>query len=189
MRGFLTATLLSLLRLSLSVQQDDGDNDGEIMVKKIPCTADTEKGLQYRKISWYKVEEDSEGLIGLVLKDLRTEVTVLYKFANQSYEVDSDYSLVLPEATVRDCGQYRCTLWPPVGHYIQDGDAEFYTHGCFRRERQSKAVSGEKTGLKVNNTHLFLIISALLISSSVVIGCVIYRRRKGLQKTKQVDLF
>ncbi|GAA6067783.1 uncharacterized protein LOC113529611, partial [Tachysurus ichikawai] len=61
------------------------------------------------------------------MKDLHTQETVLYKFANQSYEVKDDYSLLLPEAgKKRDCGHYRCTLWPPLGHYIQDGDYEYY---------------------------------------------------------------
>lgn len=78
-----------------------------------------------------QVELGSEVLTGLVMKDLLTQETVLYKFANQSYEVEDDYSLLLPEAVQTDCGRYRCTLWPPVGHYIQDGDYEYYPLGNF----------------------------------------------------------
>lgn len=78
-----------------------------------------------------QVEVGSEVLTGLVTKDLHTQETVLYKFANQSYEVRDDYSLLLLEAGQSDCGCYRCTLWPPLGHYIQDGDYEYYPLGNF----------------------------------------------------------
>ncbi|KAL6459062.1 hypothetical protein MHYP_G00325340 [Metynnis hypsauchen] len=128
------AFLSSLLGLTVSV------HDEQLYIR-IPCQANVEPGLQYRKISWYKVKEESDGLIGLVIKDLHTHETVLYKFANQSYEVGDDYSLLLPEFSEKDCGHYRCTLWPPLGHYIQDGDQEFYQFGCSKPSLQSKTVT------------------------------------------------
>lgn len=78
-----------------------------------------------------QVDVGSEVLTGLVTKDLHSQKTDLYKFANLSYEVADDYSLLLPEAGQKDCGHYRCTLWPPLGHYIQDGDYEYYPLGNF----------------------------------------------------------
>ncbi|KAG5838129.1 hypothetical protein ANANG_G00220510 [Anguilla anguilla] len=51
---------------------------------KLPCRAHRQPGVMYRKISWYKVEG---GLTGLVLKNLKTNQTVLYKSANHSYQI------------------------------------------------------------------------------------------------------
>ncbi|KAI5095153.1 hypothetical protein C0J45_15228, partial [Silurus meridionalis] len=96
---------------------------------EIPCQAKRESEVQYRRITWYKVQKGSEVLTGLVTKDLHTQKTVLYKFVNRSYEVKDDYSLLFPNAGQSDCGHYRCTLWPPVGHYIQEGDYELYALG------------------------------------------------------------
>ncbi|TSN76515.1 Transcription factor 15 [Bagarius yarrelli] len=118
----LTVSVFNLLQMSLSAQKEQS-------FITIPCQAKREAEVQYRRITWYKVEIGSNDLIGLVMKNLNTQETVLYKFTNQSYEVEDDYSLLLPEAGKSDCGHYRCTLWPPVGHYIQDGDYEYYPLG------------------------------------------------------------
>uniref|UniRef100_A0AAR2JN06 Ig-like domain-containing protein n=1 Tax=Pygocentrus nattereri TaxID=42514 RepID=A0AAR2JN06_PYGNA len=173
------ALLSSLLGLTVSV------HDEQLSIR-IPCQAKVEPGLQYRKISWYKVKEESDGLIGLVIKDLHTHETVLYKFANQSYEVGDDYSLLLPEFSEKDCGHYRCTLWPPLDHYIQDGDYEFYQFGCSKPPLQSKTVTGEKTRTSVNNIPLFLIISGVLAFANVVIIYLSWRRITWNKKAKQV---
>ncbi|XP_066500688.1 uncharacterized protein [Hoplias malabaricus] len=172
--------LFSFVCLTVSV------HDGQrIKQTRIPCTANTEKGLQYRKISWYKVEEESNELTGLVIKDLRTSETVLYKFAKHSYEVGEDYSLLIPEFGERDCGNYRCTLWPPVGHQIQDGNFGFYPLGC-SKPLQWNTV-GEMTRPPINNIPLFLIISVLLVSVSIAIVYLCWKRTKWNRKTKNLQ--
>ncbi|KAK7135721.1 hypothetical protein R3I94_014403 [Phoxinus phoxinus] len=93
---------------------------------KIPCHANIEEGVKYRRITWYKVAAGSDVLDGLVLKDLLKNITTLFKFAHHSYEVGEDNSLLVPGVTAEeDCGVYRCTLWPPLGHYIQEGNTEY----------------------------------------------------------------
>ncbi|KAI1897094.1 hypothetical protein AGOR_G00079580 [Albula goreensis] len=103
------------------------DHGGCYTINKLPCQARLEPGLQYRKISWYKVEEE---VIGLVLKNLKTNDTILYQSANHSYQVDEDLALILPDSALRDCGKYRCTLWPPIGHQIREADCSYYPDGC-----------------------------------------------------------
>ncbi|KAK3566515.1 hypothetical protein QTP86_034025 [Hemibagrus guttatus] len=145
MKQLSIAMFVNLLQLSVSVR-----NDHSFIT--IPCQAKRESDVQYRRLSWYKVEVGSEVLTGLVTKDLHTHETVLYKFANQSYKVKDDYSLLLPEAEKRDCGHYRCTLWPPLGHYIQNGDYEYYplalclviyTALCYNSDETSITIHSE----------------------------------------------
>ncbi|KAG7472038.1 hypothetical protein MATL_G00104330 [Megalops atlanticus] len=114
--------LFSLLLLLTASDHGDCYN-----VTKLPCEAQLEKGLRYRKVTWYKVDKD---LTGLVLKNLYTNKTTIYKSANHSYQVGEDLSLFLPSPALSDCGRYRCTLWPPVGHQIREGDYRFYPAGC-----------------------------------------------------------
>ncbi|KAJ8258150.1 hypothetical protein GJAV_G00193700 [Gymnothorax javanicus] len=95
--------------------------------EKIPCQAHREPGLLYRKISWYKVEE---GMTGLVLKNLNSSKMFLFKWANHSYDIGEDLSLILPNSALNECGTYHCTLWPPLGHKIQEGEYTYYHSGC-----------------------------------------------------------
>ncbi|KAG9329301.1 hypothetical protein JZ751_023908 [Albula glossodonta] len=74
-----------------------------------------------------QVEEE---VIGLVLKNLKTNDTILYKSANHPYQVDEDLALILPDSALTDCGKYRCTLWPPIGHQIREADCSYYPDGC-----------------------------------------------------------
>lgn len=76
-----------------------------------------------------QVEEDPDVLTGLVLKDLNKNITILFKFARHSYVVGDDNSLQFSSSAGKDCGNYRCTLWPPLGHYIQEKDYEYYSSG------------------------------------------------------------
>ncbi|KAG5281704.1 hypothetical protein AALO_G00047870 [Alosa alosa] len=96
----------------------------------IPCKAHSVQGVQYRKISWYKVIGPEYR--GLVMKNLHDNHTTVYRGANHSYEVGAEFSLLLPEPALGDCGTYQCTLWPPLGHYIQEGQYEYYPAGCLR---------------------------------------------------------
>ncbi|KAL4623719.1 hypothetical protein GN956_G18313 [Arapaima gigas] len=98
----------------------------------LPCNANVEHGVHYRKVSWYKVEEGVDALTGLVLKNLKTSETHLYASAQHSYEVGEDYSLIFTHSSPQDCGKYHCTLWPPVGHQIRKGDCDFYPAGCLQ---------------------------------------------------------
>lgn len=63
------------------------------------------------------------------MKDLLKNITTLYKFANHSYEVGEDNSLLVPASAELDCGIYRCTLWPPLGHYIQEANTKYDSAG------------------------------------------------------------
>ncbi|KAJ8391298.1 hypothetical protein AAFF_G00090850 [Aldrovandia affinis] len=113
--------------MSLNLALMVSDRGGCYNMTKLPCQAHLEQGLNYRKISWYKI---GEGVTGLVLKNLNTNKTILYKSANHSYQIGDDLSLILPPSAFNDCGEYHCTLWPPVGHQIREGDSSFYPPGC-----------------------------------------------------------
>ncbi|KAF5889183.1 CD83 antigen-like protein, partial [Clarias magur] len=69
------------------------------------------------------VSVGSGALAGLVRKDLRTNTTQLYKFANHSYKIGKNLSLLhVPEHSQKECEIYRCRVWPPVGHRILQSD-------------------------------------------------------------------
>ncbi|KAK6471942.1 CD83 antigen-like [Huso huso] len=104
-----------------------GDYNG---TERLLCTARAEQGLQYRKVTWYKVEGGVGELTGLVLKDLHTNRSYLYSSANHSYQIEEDYSLLIPGAGLGDCGLYRCTLWAPLGQRMQEGDCTFLLDDC-----------------------------------------------------------
>lgn len=86
-------------------------------------------GYCLKKLTFLQVEEGSDVLTGLVLRDLLKNITTLYKFANYSYELGEDNSLLVPSSAKVECGMYRCTLWPPLGHYIQEGNSDYYSAG------------------------------------------------------------
>uniref|UniRef100_A0AAY5EE41 Immunoglobulin V-set domain-containing protein n=1 Tax=Electrophorus electricus TaxID=8005 RepID=A0AAY5EE41_ELEEL len=93
------------------------------MSLQIPCKVQMEEGVQYRKITWYKVITTSNSLIGLVMKDIPKNSTIFYKIANNSYQIGDDFSLLIPQdSTEQVCEIYRCSLWPPVGHRILKSD-------------------------------------------------------------------
>lgn len=57
------------------------------------------------------------------MKDIRTNTTQIYKFANHSYKIGNDLSLLhVPERSQDECVLYRCCVWPPVGHRILESD-------------------------------------------------------------------
>ncbi|KAG7332568.1 hypothetical protein KOW79_004402 [Hemibagrus wyckioides] len=175
------AMLINLLQLSVSVR------NGHSFIT-IPCQAKRESDVQYRRISWYKVEVGSEVLTGLVTKNLHTHETVLYKFANQSYTVKDDYSLLLLEAEKRDCGHYRCTLWPPLGHYIQNGDYEYYPLDldCSRPHQQTKTIPDEKTKTQsLFNVPVILAVSVLLAVGNIGIVYISCKKIMQNKKAKQ----
>ncbi|KAL7884814.1 hypothetical protein AOLI_G00075840 [Acnodon oligacanthus] len=110
--------IVPLPQLSLSLQ--------------IPCQAQLEQGVQYRKIFWYKVTE-SNSVVGLIMKDLYKNTTALYKHANHAYQIGDDLSLLLlsepREKRDTKCETYRCSVWPPVGYYVQESDYSL-PQGC-----------------------------------------------------------
>lgn len=83
----------------------------------------------FKKAFILQVEEGSDVLTGLVLKDLNKNTSVLFKFASHSYVVGEDNSLQFSRTAREDCGIYRCTLWPPLGHYIQEHEYKYYPAG------------------------------------------------------------
>ncbi|KAM9474762.1 uncharacterized protein Hap1MRO34_010760 [Clarias gariepinus] len=177
MKRLSIAMIVNLLELSMSVRVDQS-------FITIPCQAKRESDVQYRRIAWYKVEVGSGVLTGLVIKDLHTKETILYKFANQSYEVADDYSLLVPEAGKRDCGHYRCTLWPPLGHYIQDGDYEYYPLGCSRHHQKSRTIQNE-TKLSLFNVPVILAISVMLIAGNMGFVYLICQKIMQNKNSKQ----
>ncbi|RXN18431.1 CD83 antigen-like protein [Labeo rohita] len=113
-------------------------------ITTIPATADPCPAVEELTVPWaviglslisvakiilcivtVEVEQGTDALAGLVLKDLLKNITTLYKFANHSYEVGEDNSLLVPASAELDCGIYRCTLWPPLGHYIQEANTKY----------------------------------------------------------------
>ncbi|KAG7332566.1 hypothetical protein KOW79_004400 [Hemibagrus wyckioides] len=97
---------------------------------QVPCTVNLEDGVEYQKITWYKVSVESSTLTGLVRKNIRTNTTQLYKFANHSYQIGNDLSLLhVPEHSQGECETYRCSVWPPVGHHILESDYSL-PQGC-----------------------------------------------------------
>ncbi|KAF7695460.1 hypothetical protein HF521_007183 [Silurus meridionalis] len=91
--------------------------------RQVPCKVELEQGVQYRRITWYKVSFRSDMLVGLVMKDIRSNKTQLYKFVNHSYQIGDDLSLLhVPEHSPEECEIYRCSVWPPVGHRILQTD-------------------------------------------------------------------
>lgn len=140
---------------------------------KIACPASIEQGLKYRRITWYKVEEGSDVLTGLVLKDLLKNITTLYKFANYSYEVGEDNSLLVPSSAKVDCGVYRCTLWPPLGHYIQEGNTDYYSADCIKPQLHD---------LPASDRFKYIIIPCVLMACAAVI---MFLNIKMIKKTKE----
>lgn len=140
---------------------------------KIACPASIEQGLKYRRITWYKVEKGSDVLTGLVLKDLLKNITTLYKFANYSYEVGEDNSLLVPSSAKVDCGIYRCTLWPPLGHYIQEGNTDYYSADCIKPQLHD---------LPASDRFKYIIIPCVLMACAAVI---MFLNIKMIKKTKE----
>ncbi|XP_077079462.1 uncharacterized protein LOC143732356 isoform X2 [Siphateles boraxobius] len=154
---------------------------------KIPCHANIEQGVKYRRITWYKVKESSDVLAGLVSKDLLKNITRLFKFAHHSYEVGEDNSLVVPGTAEEDCGVYRCTLWPPLGHYIQEGNTDYYSADCIKPQVQ--AVSSKKDTLSAN--HQFIIVGCVLslVSCAVImfLNLKLIKKNNIMKKLVQTD--
>ncbi|KAG5282431.1 hypothetical protein AALO_G00055930 [Alosa alosa] len=131
----------SLLMVSLTVNLCESD-------QRIPCEVNLEEGVRYRKVSWYKVEDDSEQPTGLVIKNLQKNKTVLYRDVSPPYTIDDDLSLVIPE-TQKVCTTYICCAWPPLGHRIQEWKQNYPT-GCQRPMKwQSQQVADEEEAQRV----------------------------------------
>ncbi|KAM9476255.1 uncharacterized protein Hap1MRO34_011866 isoform 2-T2 [Clarias gariepinus] len=148
---------------------------------QVPCTVNLEEGVAYHIVTWYKVSVGNGSMAGLVRKDLRTNTTQLYKFANHSYKIGNDLSLLhVPEQNQKECEIYRCCVWPPVGHRILQSDFSL-PQGC-----QSNAVGKTEFSSQVQGTHTsqYAILAGVLL---VVILCIagfvcVYNRRKTHSK-------
>ncbi|XP_051509308.1 uncharacterized protein LOC127414937 isoform X1 [Myxocyprinus asiaticus] len=169
--------IFHLVHLSLSIEDQ--------WRIKIPCQANIEQGLKYRKITWYKVDEISNVLTGLVLKNLIKNITLHFKFAKQSYEVGEDNSLLIPGAAGENCGLYRCTLWPPLGQYIQEGDYEYYSADCMKPQQQ--AVSSRKDPLPDKNNLKIFTLPCILMACAVVVMFLNYRMIKQAKEKANIQ--
>uniref|UniRef100_W5M2D5 Ig-like domain-containing protein n=1 Tax=Lepisosteus oculatus TaxID=7918 RepID=W5M2D5_LEPOC len=145
---------------------------------RLLCTARPQKGVHYRRVSWYRVLGENQ-LSGLVLKDLLSNWTRPYIHVNRSYEIDADSSLVVPLPRAEDEGLYRCVLWAPVGEQIQTGDALVSVHGCTLH--QSPAVDIQRrAALKLPDSAdavSWLLLLGLLIAITLAV-------RRKCRKTK-----
>ncbi|MCI4380731.1 hypothetical protein PGIGA_G00243310 [Pangasianodon gigas] len=146
---------------------------------QVPCIVNLEEGVEYRKITWYKVSVGSGSLMGLVMKDIRTNTTQLYKFANHSYQIGNDLSLLhVPERHQEECEIYRCCVWPPVGHRILQSDYSL-PQGC-----QSNAVEMTEFSSQVqeHTVHRSLLRMGLCSCRPVRLPMLTHvHRRKHLQ--------
>ncbi|XP_053481370.1 uncharacterized protein LOC128608029 [Ictalurus furcatus] len=127
----------------------------DVLSLQVPCTVNQEEGVEYRKITWYKVSVSSGSLVGLVMKDIHTNTTHLYKFANHSYQVGNDLSLLhVPECSQDECEMYRCCVWPPVGHRILQSDYSL-PQGC-----QSNDVGMTELSFQLQGGGVFLLLGS-----------------------------
>ncbi|XP_043946059.1 uncharacterized protein LOC122817012 isoform X2 [Protopterus annectens] len=109
--------------------------------EEIPCTAWREPNVQYRRVSWYKVNSDSS-LSSLINKSLRVNnSTILYTSVKKAYKINENCSLTLPGIESEDLGIYRCLLWAPVGHKMQNGDVKLTLEGIEIKELSERLES------------------------------------------------
>ncbi|KAK3540338.1 hypothetical protein QTP70_029576 [Hemibagrus guttatus] len=147
---------------------------------QVPCIVNLEEGIEYQKITWYKVSVESGTLIGLVRKDIRTNTTQLYKFANHSYQIGNDLSLLhVPEHSQGECEMYRCSVWPPVGHRILKSDYSL-PQGC-NADEMTKISSQLQGTHEVKSTHVPRALTAgvlvLAILNITALVCICKQRR------------
>ncbi|XP_038653004.1 CD83 antigen-like isoform X2 [Scyliorhinus canicula] len=98
---------------------------------RLPCKADFQIGLQYRAISWYKITDNGVGLIGIVRKDFRENITRKYLGFNGTIELDSarPYYLIIPSVSREDFGTYQCSLSAPLGEQNKQADVGLRERG------------------------------------------------------------
>ncbi|XP_067914055.1 CD83 antigen-like [Heterodontus francisci] len=124
----------------------------------LPCQAEPTLGIQYRAISWYKVDDDGVGLTGIVRKDFQENITRKYLGFNGSVELASarPYFLTIHNVSNEDFGTYQCSLWAPLGERNKQADVGLREEGIF----QPLKFGGQLTILPIVLTILG---SALLI--------------------------
>ncbi|KAI7797647.1 putative CD83 antigen, partial [Triplophysa rosa] len=175
MRKTCTYIILLLVHISVSVEEEQ-------QWIKIPCQANVEQDIQYRKVTWYKVEEGSDVLTGLVLKDLNKNITILFKLASHSYVVGEDNSLQFSRTAREDCGIYRCTLWPPLGHYIQEKDYKYYSADCMKPQIQP--VLSSRNDVPVMNHVKFFAVPVVMVCAFVMLFVHMTMRNRAKEKAK-----
>nr|XP_015220163.1 PREDICTED: uncharacterized protein LOC107079557 isoform X3 [Lepisosteus oculatus] len=148
---------------------------------RLLCTARPQKGVHYRRVSWYRVLGENQ-LSGLVLKDLLSNWTRPYIHVNRSYEIDADSSLVVPLPRAEDEGLYRCVLWAPVGEQIQTGDALVSVHGCTLH--QSPAVDIQRRAALKLPDSADAVSWLLLLGLLIAITLAVRRREKTDSRIK-----
>uniref|UniRef100_A0A8C9TXP2 Ig-like domain-containing protein n=1 Tax=Scleropages formosus TaxID=113540 RepID=A0A8C9TXP2_SCLFO len=98
------------------------------------CPAMAKPQVQYRAISWYKVS--ANGLSGILRWDRkRSEVLMYHGFTRPvQCPISNCLSLSLRNLTCEDGGEYRCTLWAPLGHQSREGTVHLNIKGTFTGE-------------------------------------------------------
>ncbi|XP_028850477.1 uncharacterized protein LOC114798720 isoform X1 [Denticeps clupeoides] len=150
-------------------------NESENYIR-IPCNAQAEYGVKYRKIIWYKTRPDSDAMTGLVQKNLENNLTTRYKrFVNHTYDVGEDFSLLFsPRWPHAECTLYCCSLWPPLGHQFRESQF-LYPEGCARPLSdlpitESRLLAAEMYGAVTVLLLLFLALIALRAHRSLTHG-------------------
>ncbi|XP_066539745.1 uncharacterized protein [Hoplias malabaricus] len=98
------------------------------------CLAETEAGVQYKHVIWYKVNTaPSRKLTGLVMKRLTENNSNIerYKGLNRDVEILGDsQDLLLTNVTLQDAGRYLCFLSAPLGHQNREREIHLSVYGC-----------------------------------------------------------
>ncbi|KAK2841227.1 hypothetical protein Q7C36_012806 [Tachysurus vachellii] len=156
---------------------------------QIPCRVNLEEGVEYQKITWYKVSVGSSSLVGLVRKNLRTNTTELYKFANHSYQIGNDLSLLhVPEHSQLECETYRCSVWPTIGHRILESDYNL-PQSCKKNTVEKTEISSLlQVTQEVQSDHLQWSLIATVVVLSVLSVTAVVCLCKQRKTYKSVNL-
>ncbi|KAI4890689.1 hypothetical protein NFI96_033750 [Prochilodus magdalenae] len=167
--GVLSLLLLFLAARgrSASVEHDMLSVHGEDAVLR--CGAETEPGVHYHTVIWYKVSEGPpRELTGLVMKRMTTSkngTIQRYKGLTREVELLEDsHSLLLPNVTAEDAGRYLCFLSAPLGHQNQEGEIQLRVYGLTEDD-------GNETE---ENDTLYVVLAITLLIAALLMFSVSY---------------
>ncbi|TRY97545.1 hypothetical protein DNTS_000348 [Danionella cerebrum] len=129
--GHFTTTIrwLVILAVAESVRQDTHSSIGQEALLR--CTAEALPGVLYRFVVWYKVDQSSQQLTGLLRKRLTVNNSTVETFNGLEREIqlfENTMDLLLPNVTLEDKGVYRCFLSAPLGHRNQHGETFLHVY-------------------------------------------------------------
>ncbi|NXH31992.1 CD83 protein, partial [Myiagra hebetior] len=94
----------------------------------LPCKVLQDSSVSYQTASWYKMAGDSEGIAWEVL-DVESHYP---QEAGGSLELSNDtsFSLRIKNATSRNSGTYKCSLWGQSGEHNLSSTVTLKVTGC-----------------------------------------------------------